>query len=59
MLGLKWLKEGRVSDLVILGVAGIDQGIPSAPLDARLDQEARGRENCPVNPPPAVATQSP
>lgn len=30
-LGLKWLKEGRVSDLVILGVAGIDQGIPSAP----------------------------
>ncbi len=31
MLGLKWLKEGRVSDLVILGVAGIDQGIPSAP----------------------------
>lgn len=30
-LGLKWLQEGRVSDLVILGVAGIDQGIPSAP----------------------------
>jgi hypothetical protein len=30
-LGLKWLKEGRVSDLVILGLAGIDQGIPSAP----------------------------
>jgi hypothetical protein len=29
-LGLKWLKEGRVSDLVILGLAGIDQGIPSA-----------------------------
>ena len=30
-LGLKWLREGRVSDLVILGLAGIDQGIPSAP----------------------------
>lgn len=30
-LCLKWLKEGRVSDLVILGLAGIDQGIPSAP----------------------------
>jgi len=30
-LGLKWLKEGRVSDLVILGLAGIDQGNPSAP----------------------------
>jgi hypothetical protein len=30
-LGLKWLKEGRVSDLVILGIAGIDQGNPSAP----------------------------
>jgi len=30
-LGLKWLKEGRVSELVILGLAGIDQGIPSAP----------------------------
>jgi hypothetical protein len=30
-LGLKWLKEGRVSDLVMLGFAGIDQGIPSAP----------------------------
>ena len=30
-LGLKWLKEGRVCDLVILGVAGIDHGIPTAP----------------------------
>jgi len=30
-LGLKWLKEGRVSDMVILGIAGIDQGNPSAP----------------------------
>ena len=30
-LGLQWLKEGRVSDLVILGIAGIDQGNPSAP----------------------------
>jgi len=30
-LGLKWLQEGRVSDLVILGVATIDQGVPTAP----------------------------
>lgn len=29
-LGLQWLEEGRISDMVILGVAGIDQGIPSA-----------------------------
>lgn len=29
-LGLKWLKEGRVSDIVILGLAGIDQGNLSA-----------------------------
>jgi hypothetical protein len=30
-LGLKWLKEGRVSDLVILGNTSLDIGIPSAP----------------------------
>lgn len=30
-LGLKWLEEGRISDMVILGIAGIDQGVPSAP----------------------------
>lgn len=30
-LGLKWLEEGRVSDLVILGIATIDQGVPTAP----------------------------
>ena len=30
-LCLKWLKEGRASDLVILVLAGIGQGIPSAP----------------------------
>jgi hypothetical protein len=30
-LGLKWLKEGRVSDLVILGNSHLDIGIPSAP----------------------------
>jgi hypothetical protein len=29
-LGLKWLKEGRVSDLVILGNTHLDIGIPSA-----------------------------
>ena len=49
-LGLKWLKEGRVSDLVILGVAGIDQGSPSAPWmrdwvkkhgSEKLDREAK------------------
>lgn len=30
-LGLKWLKEGRVCDLVILGNSHLDIGIPSAP----------------------------
>jgi len=30
-LGLKWLREGRVSDLVILGNTHLDIGIPSAP----------------------------
>jgi hypothetical protein len=30
-LGLKWLKVGRVSDLVILGNSHLDIGIPSAP----------------------------
>jgi len=30
-LGLKWLKEGRVSDLVILGNTHLDIGAPSAP----------------------------
>jgi hypothetical protein len=29
-LGLKWLKEGRVSDLVILSNTHLDRGIPSA-----------------------------
>lgn len=30
-LGLKWLEEGRISGMVMLGIAGIDQGNPSAP----------------------------
>jgi hypothetical protein len=30
-LGLKWLQEGRVSDLVILGNTHLDIGCPSAP----------------------------
>jgi hypothetical protein len=30
-LGLKWLKEGRVGDLVILGNSHLDIGCPSAP----------------------------
>ena len=30
-LGLKWLKEGRVRDLVILGNTHLDIGAPSAP----------------------------
>lgn len=30
-LGLKWLKEGRVCDLVILGNSHLDIGCPSAP----------------------------
>jgi hypothetical protein len=30
-LGLKWLKEGRVSDLVFLGNSHLDIGIPGAP----------------------------
>jgi hypothetical protein len=29
--GLKWLKEGRVCDLVILGNTHLDIGSPSAP----------------------------
>jgi hypothetical protein len=30
-LGLKWLKEGRVSDLVILANTHLDLGINTAP----------------------------
>jgi hypothetical protein len=30
-LGLKWLKEGRISDLVVLGNTHLDIGAPSAP----------------------------
>ena len=29
--GLKWLKEGRVSDLIILGNSHLDIGLASAP----------------------------
>ncbi|MEY3392311.1 MAG: hypothetical protein RLZZ322_1160 [Verrucomicrobiota bacterium] len=31
VLGLKWLKEGRVCDLVVLGNTHLDIGAPSAP----------------------------
>ncbi|MEY5006483.1 MAG: hypothetical protein RI969_1571 [Verrucomicrobiota bacterium] len=49
-LGLKWLKEGRVCDLVVLGNTHLDIGAPSAPLDAPVDHAARRRKARPLRP---------
>ena len=48
-LGLKWLKEGRISDMIFLANTVLDVGMPSAEFSRAVDQEARGRETEPIS----------